>query len=226
MLRQPCIYRTKSSDRTCSLLFCRIHTYIALYLLGEKKNAKCIIGKIAHRNRNVLNGKSPKPRGRTVQQSDKNMRPGQKSRGADRPRGGRVSRIKKTLTRKEKRKQERLSRKNRATAVYNSKNGGVFDLSKDGQSPRGAKKKRQKVNSKELKVTKRHSKKISRAGEGERESGKNGSNSRQSSAIMREDKEIARLEKLLKMKKRKKLPTSFREEGLNCILSKISVLIL
>ncbi len=33
----------------------------------------------------------------------------------------------------------------------------------------------------------------------------------------REDAEISRLEKLLKIKRRKKLPTSFKDEGLDCI---------
>ena len=46
---------------------------------------------------------------------------------------------------------------------------------------------------------------------------------KQTAAVMREEREIARLEKLLKMKKRKKLPSLFKEEGLDCILTHLIV---
>ena len=35
--------------------------------------------------------------------------------------------------------------------------------------------------------------------------------------VSMEEREVSRLEKLLKMKKRKTLPTSFRDDGLDCI---------
>ena len=38
-------------------------------------------------------------------------------------------------------------------------------------------------------------------------------------ANQREEREISKLEKLLRMKRRKNLPASFRDEGLDCIHS-------
>lgn len=37
--------------------------------------------------------------------------------------------------------------------------------------------------------------------------------------VSAEEREVSRLERLLKMKKRKKLPAAFRDDGLDCIQS-------
>lgn len=117
-----------------------------------------------------------------------------------------VDRVRKPLTRKERRRQERSARKKRA-AIFHSKRSGV-DLS---TSNNGADKDASVV------VFKRGRKRLeTHPGFGEQEKG--GSKPGQCAALAREDKEIARLEKLLKMRKRKKRPTSFKEEGLDCIL--------
>ena len=117
-----------------------------------------------------------------------------------------VDRVRKPLTRKERRRQERSARKKRA-AIFHSKRSRV-DLS---TSNNGADKDASVVFKRGRKRPETHS------GFGEREKG--GSKPGQCAAVAREDKEIARLEKLLKMRKRKKRPTSFKEEGLDCILS-------
>ena len=35
--------------------------------------------------------------------------------------------------------------------------------------------------------------------------------------LLAEEREVSRLERMLKMKKRKNLPTAFRDDGLDCI---------
>ena len=154
------------------------------------------------------------------------MKPGLRARSnaGFRARGGKVGRIRRPLTRKERRKQERTARKQR-TAMFHSKNKNSTDeySTRNGrQNTRKIKKKLQKsdlgisrtaqsANTSKIKDHRasksaamiREDKKIARVS--------------QSAAMLREDKEIARLEKLLKMKKRKKLPGSFKDEGLDCI---------
>lgn len=126
-----------------------------------------------------------------------------------------MGRIKKPLTRKERRKQERSARKQR-TAIFHSRNKSHVDFSE--QNAHRIKKKPQKTGKTDVTINRNHFnvKKTSDDDKEEERKSKKVTAS-QSSAMMRENKEIARLEKLLKMKKRKKLPTLFKEEGLDCI---------
>ena len=127
-----------------------------------------------------------------------------------------MGRIKRPLTRKERRKQERTARKQRA-AVFHSKNKSSVNFStRNGQNARKIKKKLQKSGATDLGVSRTHTQRAKTLEEKASASGNEVTVSR-SVAMMREDKEIAKLEKLLRMKKRKKLPVSFKEEGLDCI---------
>lgn len=126
-----------------------------------------------------------------------------------------MGRIKRPLTRKERRKQERTARKQRA-AIFHSKNKSSVDFSTgNGQNVRKIKKKLQKSDAIDLGVHRTHTQRAKTSEEKGSASGNEVTVSR-SVAMMREDKEIAKLEKLLRMKKRKKLPASFKE-GLDCI---------
>lgn len=153
--------------------------------------------------------------------------------GKDGPKGGKIGRTKKPLSRKERRKQERFAKKKR-TALFHSRKANINPSTRvNGRSLDNNKKKLRKVNRTDLDITNLPSSKGSGVVERERGSRSKSSKSRQltvsslqlgdkagqSAAITREDKEIARLEKLLKMKKRKKLPSSFKQEGLDCIQS-------
>ena len=145
------------------------------------------------------------------------MKPGLKARRNNRFRGDKVTRIKKPLTRKERRKQERTARKQRA-AHFHTRSKTSLDFSTgSGQNTHKIKKKQQKIDGTDSRT---HSVKTcgNDIKEKERFSRKSEKATfSQSAAMVREDKEIARLEKLLKMKKRKKLPASFKDEGLDCI---------
>ena len=144
------------------------------------------------------------------------MKPGVKVRRNERFRGGKVTRIKKPLTRKQKRKQERIARKRRA-ALFHSGNHTSMEFSTgSGHDTLEVKKKLKKADGTDSNI---HSvniyddhKEKERVGKTEK-----AMSSQSDALVKREDKEIARLEKLLKMKKGKKLPTSFKDEGLNCI---------
>ena len=144
------------------------------------------------------------------------MKPGLKARSNTRFRGGKVGRIKRPLTRKERRKQERTARKQRA-AMFHSKNKSSVDFStRNGQNARKINKKLQKLSTTDSDIRRTHKQRAKTSEEKASAPGNEVTVSR-SVAMMSEDKEIAKLEKLLRMKKRKKLPTSFKEEGLDCI---------
>ena len=126
-----------------------------------------------------------------------------------------MGRIKKPLTRKERRKQERTARKQRV-AIFHSRNKSSVDFSE--QNAHRIKKKLQKTGATDVTISKSHfSVKKTSSDDKKKERKSKKMTASQSAAMMKEDKEIARLEKLLKMKKRKKLPTLFKEEGLDCI---------
>lgn len=144
------------------------------------------------------------------------MKPGLKARSSKGLGGGRVGRIKKPLTRKERRKQERTARKQRAAMFHSKNNSSVESSTRNGQNARKIKKKLQKSGTTDLGVGRTHAESAKSSEEKASTLGK-GRTASQSLAVMREDKEIARLEKLLKMKKKKKLPVTFKEEGLDCI---------
>ena len=145
------------------------------------------------------------------------MKPGLKARGSTGFKGGKVSRVKKPLTRKERRKQERHARKQR-TAIFQSRNKTSADYTtRNGQNTRKIKKKLQKSGAADVGIGKIRTQ-VAKVPEGKvNTSNKVRSTTSQSLAMAREEKEIARLEKLLRMKKRKKLPVTFKDEGLDCI---------
>ena len=145
------------------------------------------------------------------------MKPGLKARGSTGFKGGKVSRVKKPLTRKERRKQERHARKQR-TAIFHFRNKTSADyLTRNGQNTRKIKKKLQKSGAADVGIGKIRTQ-VAKVPEGKvNTSNKVRSTASQSIAMAREEKEIARLEKLLRMKKRKKLPVTFKDEGLDCI---------
>lgn len=128
-----------------------------------------------------------------------------------------MNRVKKPLTRKERRKQERNARKQRA-ATFHSKNKTRVDYStRNGQNTRKIKKKLQKSGAVDLNISRTRTQ-TAKTPEGKPSTlNKVHSMASRSLAMMREEKEIARLEKLLRMKKRKKLPATFKDEGLDCI---------
>ena len=126
-----------------------------------------------------------------------------------------MNRVKKPLTRKERRKQERHARKQR-TAIFHSRNKTSADyLTRNGHNTRKIKKKLQKSGAADVGIDKIRTQ-AAKAPE-VNSSIKVRSTASQSLAMAREEKEIARLEKLLRMKKRKKLPVTFKDEGLDCI---------
>ena len=135
-------------------------------------------------------------------------------------RGSKISRIKKPLTRKERRKQERFAKKKRSVIFHSKKSNTSFTAQANGRTPHIHKNKRQSVDRVNLESSGKRasSKAVDVVAQG-KDSPTKSSQVRQSAAMMREDREIARLEKLLKLKKRKKLPSSFKEEGLDCIQS-------
>ena len=118
-----------------------------------------------------------------------------------RSQGGRVQ---KPLSRKERRKQERTVKKQRKAAQYSKKKAPLLP------SPPPT----TKSDRKPLK------KPTSKSAHHEQESGLARLQRKRAleSSSKRDDMEISRLEKLLKIKRRKKLPTSFKAEGLDCIL--------
>ena len=139
------------------------------------------------------------------------MKPGLRAHGAggnNRSRSGKLRRVRKPMSRKERRKQGRAARKKRA-AFFHSKSTITEFHPSDERTPRGIKKKQHNPGRANLMP----------GGVEQRRAPDRGNKAAhsQSAALTREDKEIARLEKLLKMKKRKKLPSSFKEEGLDCI---------
>ena len=145
------------------------------------------------------------------------MKPGLKARGSTGFRGDRVSRVKKPLTRKERRRQERHARKQR-TAIFHSRNKTSVDyLTRNGQNTRKIKKKLQKSGAADVGISKIRTQAARAPEEKVSTSSKVRSMESQSLAMAREEKEIARLEKLLRMKRRKKLPATFKDEGLDCI---------
>jgi hypothetical protein len=148
------------------------------------------------------------------------MKPGLKARSDSGFRGGRVSRVKKPLTRKERRKQERNARKQRA-ATFHSKNKTRVDYSttnRQNLNARKIKKKLQKSGAVDWSISRTRTQ-TAKTPEGKAStSNKVRGTASQLLAMRREEKEIARLEKLLRMKKRKKLPATFKDEGLDCIL--------
>ena len=162
------------------------------------------------------------------------MKPGLRARSnaGFRTPGGKVGRIRRPLTRKERRKQERTARKQR-TAMFHSKNKNSADEYSTRNGRQNARKIKKKLQKSDLGISRTaqsantsSEEKASTSKIKDRGANKSAAIMRedkkiarvsQSAAMMREDKEIARLEKLLKMKKRKKLPGSFKDEGLDCI---------
>ena len=161
------------------------------------------------------------------------MKPRSRDGGNDGPRGGRISRAKKPMSRKERRKQERFAKKKKI-ALFRSRKA-ITNLSTEvnRRSLHSHNKKLRKVDRTDLKITNIPSSIGSSVMKREKGSRSKSIKARQltasslqlsdkdeqSAAITREDKEIFRLEKLLKMKKGKKLPSSFKQEGLDCIQS-------
>ena len=142
------------------------------------------------------------------------MKPGKKGRESSRFRKDRLSRVKRPLTRKERRKQERTARRQRAVLFHSKIKSTAEFVPENRENSRRIKKKLGRL---DVDISKAHSSQVNTSGN-EKEIDSKRSMISLSAAVIRENKEIARLEKLLKMKKRKKLPTSFKEEGLDCIL--------
>ena len=127
-------------------------------------------------------------------------------------------RVKKSSSRKERRKIERAAKKRKNAAYFSRKKGpallGTGDTVELQQKKlKKAQKEVVQAASQPNEVLDKHTKKQHlELADVSRKSALLAANSK-------EDKEIAKLEKLLKMKKRKNLPTSFSKEGLDCILS-------
>ena len=117
---------------------------------------------------------------------------------------GKGGRFHKPLSRKERRKQERTAKKQRKAAQYLKKKVPVQPA-----SPLPSKTDRKPLKGPAIKSS--HDKQESGLARLQRKRALEDSSTR-------DDVEISRLEKLLKIKRRKKLPSSFREEGLDCIL--------
>ena len=125
--------------------------------------------------------------------------------------GVKSGRVKKSISRKQRRKLERTAKKQR-NAVHSFKGKcsgakGTLTAPADSQE--------RSVNRSSTRQT------VSHVGTRQAKSPRSLSNFRKQALAIsnkREDVEISKLEKLLKIKKRKNLPSSFRDEGLDCIL--------
>ena len=137
------------------------------------------------------------------------MAPGQRKTGGGV--SGKKLKGKKPVSRKERRKRERVAKKQKKV-LYHSKQGQASLTS-------------QEVVKNIVKASKERATPLKKSSPGSSSSGKKAEyvpadrKLQLAKANEREKKEIARLEKLLKVgKKKDKMPKSFQEDGLDCIL--------